>query len=144
MLLQRALPLSLKPFRTLYFAALLARVSTVDAYVYCSRETFGAPRYTDCTGTLSAVPTDAVTQFFVEQQLRTGLPGANWYSFVDPRPVGLRKEVVQIPKWWSQGKSTLAKAVKRRLHCSSRSNRRSWWLKVMSRDLQHCSAELRS
>ena len=76
--------------------------------MFCSREVFGVPNYRDCTRTLSAIPTDNVVQFFVEQQLRTALPGANWAPFVDPRPVGQQEPIVQVPKWWSYGKASLA------------------------------------
>lgn len=59
-------------------------------------------------GALSAVPTDEVVQFFVEQQLRTGLPEANWVTFVDPRSPGTRREVVQLPKLWNYGACNIA------------------------------------
>lgn len=78
----------------------------VDAFVFCSRQIFGFPNYTDCMGALSAIPTDNVVQFFVEQQLRTGLPEVNWPAFVDPRPFGSRKEIVQMPKFWNHGRSS--------------------------------------
>lgn len=59
-------------------------------------------------GALSAVPTDDVVQFFVEQQLRTGLPEANWARFADPRTSGSQKEVLQVPKLWSHGHCNIA------------------------------------
>ena len=55
---------------------------------------------------LSSVPRDSVIRFFVEQQLRTGLPEANWALFTDPRPTGSRKEIMQVPKLWNQGRSS--------------------------------------
>lgn len=78
----------------------------VEAFVFCSADIFGFPNYRDCMGALSAVPTDEVVQFFVEQQLRTGLPEANWVTFVDPRSPGTRREVVQLPKLWNYGRSS--------------------------------------
>ena len=91
----------------LCLALVFAHVCIVEAFVFCSREVFGVPNYRDCTRALSAIPTDNVVQFFVEQQLRTALPGANWPSFRDPRPVGQQEPIVQVPKWWSYGKASL-------------------------------------
>ena len=79
---------------------------TVEALVFCSREIFGVPDYRDCMGALSAVPRHNDIQFFVEQQLRTQLPQANWPPFVDPRPSGSRREVVQVPKIWTYSRSS--------------------------------------
>lgn len=104
MLLHRAPCWSLKYLRFSSLALVLAYVCTVDGFVFCSREIFGVPKYSDCAGALSAVPTDNVIQFFVEQQLRTEPPEANWPQFFDPRPIGLQKAIVQVPKWWSRGK----------------------------------------
>ena len=55
---------------------------------------------------LSAMPRDQDTRFFVEQQLRTRLPEGDWPPFLDPRPVELREEVVQVPKFWSFSRSS--------------------------------------
>ena len=103
MLLQRALWLSPK-FAKFCCVLLLAYISVIEASVFCSREVFGRPRYRDCMQALSAVPTDKFVQFFVEQQLRTDFPGASWPQFVDPRPLGRQKKVVQVPKLWNYGK----------------------------------------
>lgn len=103
MSLKRASCLSSKYAKFLYFVLLLTRASISKASVFCSREVFGIPKYRDCANALSAVPTDNVIQFFVEQQLRNPSPGADWSMFVDPRPVGSQQEIVQLPKFWSQG-----------------------------------------
>ena len=93
-------------FQILCFASVLAHVSVVTTFVFCSREVFGIPEYRDCMDALSSVPRDNVIQFFVEQQLRTGLPVANWAPFTDPRPTESRKEIMQVPKLWNQGRSS--------------------------------------
>ena len=59
---------------------------------------------TACVWALSAVPTETAIRFFVEQQLRTELPQANWAPFVDLRPFGSQGDVVQVPKIWSHGR----------------------------------------
>ena len=104
MLLCRALCFSLKSPGILFFLLVLTHVLALDALTFCSRNSFGIPRYRDCASALSAVPKDSSTRYFVEQQLRTRFPGENWVPFVDPRPPGLQKNVVQLPKWWSYGK----------------------------------------
>ena len=105
MLLRASTCLSLKPLYILGLSLVLACLSFVEASVICSRETFGVPNYGDCTRALSVLPLDHDVRFFVEQQLRTGLPAANWDSFVDPRPSGLQNEAVQVPKLWNEGES---------------------------------------
>lgn len=106
MLLQRASCLSLKYFQILCLASVLAHLSIVTAFVFCSRDVFGIPDYRDCMDALSSVPTENVIHFFVEQQLRTGLPEAGWAPFTDPRPTGSQKEIMQVPKLWSHGRSS--------------------------------------
>ena len=130
MSLQSASYLSLKYLHIVFLALMLAHAYIVEAtFVYCSRENFGVPNYRDCTVALSVLPTTEIIQFFVEQQLRTGLPEANWAKFVDPRPFGSQREVVQVPKLWN--------------HSRSRWNivRRPITDKV-PRGLQHCFAKL--
>lgn len=41
------------------------------------------------------------SNFFLEQQLRTSGPSADWLPFVHPRPAFAKELVVQLPKWWS-------------------------------------------
>lgn len=106
MMLQPACSLSLMYSRTFVFALILARVCIVESFIFCSRDIFGFPKYSDCMLALRAVPTDNVIQYFVEQQLRTGLPEANWATFVDPRPSGSKREVVQVPKLWNRRRSS--------------------------------------
>ena len=91
----------------IHLALLLTLVSTVNTFTFCSRDTFGSPRYSDCSGALSALPTSKDTQIFVEQQLRTQLPALDWPSVTDRRPPGIQKKIVQVPKLWSNGESTL-------------------------------------
>lgn len=69
---------------------------------YCN-SIYGYPLYSDCTKVLSRLPQDEGTRFFVEQQLRSVPPRADWPPFEDPRPREHQQTVVQIPKWWSHG-----------------------------------------
>ena len=104
MLLQRASWLSPKFGRFFCCVLFLTHVPILEAFVFCSKEIFGRPKYRDCMDALSAVPTSRFVQFFVEQQLRADYPGASWPPFVDPRPFGRQKQVVQLPKLWNYGK----------------------------------------
>ena len=70
----------------------LTHVPILEAFVFCSKEIFGCPKYRDCMDALWALPTSRFVQFFVEQQLRADFPGANWPPSVDPRPFRRRKQ----------------------------------------------------
>ncbi len=104
----------------LHLALLLALVSITKAFTFCSRDTFGSPRYSDCSGALSVIPTSKDTQFFVEQQLRTQFPALDWPSVTDRRPPGIQKKIVQIPKLWSNGESTLCAIIPALSNCRDR------------------------
>lgn len=62
----------------------------------------GSPTQADCTVALASLPRDTAVHYFVEQQMRTAPPVANWIPFVDH---GERDPqlIVQLPKWWSRG-----------------------------------------
>ena len=102
MLLQRASSSSL--LQILCFVSILRNVVTVEASVFCSREVYGFPKYSDCQTALLGLPNQDVLHYFVEQQLRTGPPRYDWYSIHDPRPFRYRNKVVQVPKMWSDGR----------------------------------------
>ena len=101
----------------LYLALLFPLMSIVKTFTFCSRDTFGSPRYSDCSSALLALPTSKDAQFFVEQQLRTQFPRGDWPLFTDPRPPGLRKEIVQIPRFWNIGGSTLCAVISTLSNC---------------------------
>ena len=71
--------------------------------MFCSRETYGFPKYSDCQMALLAVPNQIVLHYFVEQQLRTRSPRYDWQSFDDPRQYPYKNKVVQVPKVWNVG-----------------------------------------
>lgn len=64
---------------------------------------YGHPAPADCASALAKIPRDATSRFFVEQQMRTELPVANWIPFVDTRR-SRPQPVSQLPKWWSRGR----------------------------------------
>ena len=103
MLRRQALSICFKYPNLFCIIFLLTHLSVSEALALCSKDIFGIPGYRDCMNALSAVPTDQNAQFFVEQQFREASTDADWAGFVDPRPWPYRKEIVQIPKWWSQG-----------------------------------------
>ena len=106
MLLRYASSSSLIQIWILCIVSILHVVVTVEAFVFCSREVYGFPKYSDCQIALSGLPNQDVSHFFVEQQLRTRLPRYDWHSFDDPRPFRYRNKVVQVPKMWSVGRCT--------------------------------------
>lgn len=65
---------------------------------------YGNPARIDCAVALAKLPRDTTARYFVEQQMRTALPAANWIPFTDSRGQYLQP-VSQLPKWWSRGKS---------------------------------------
>lgn len=103
MLLQRASSSSLIQICILCFVSIWPNVNTVEASVFCSRETYGIPKYSDCQHALLALPSEEVIHYFVEQQLRAGLSTKDWTSFDDPRRDPHKQKVVQVPKLWNAG-----------------------------------------
>ena len=41
--------------------------------------------------------------YFIEQQLATGPPVADWTEWWDSRAPGRERTIIQIPKFWSHG-----------------------------------------
>lgn len=82
---------------------------------YCDG-VYGFPLYSDCTKVLSRLPQDEIVHFFVEQQLRSAAPQADWPPFEDPRLRKYQQAVVQIPKWWSHGEDAFI-SPRDRLEC---------------------------
>ncbi|KAM0794004.1 hypothetical protein BDR22DRAFT_895590 [Usnea florida] len=56
------------------------------------------------------MPSTVADQWFLEQQVQTALPAADWRSWVDPRPPAIRQPFVQLPKWWSHRTCNIALA----------------------------------
>ena len=63
---------------------------------------YGNPFWADCTAALDRMPHDSTGRFFVEQQMRTAPPAADWIAFVDGQG-RYPQSVAQLPKWWSRG-----------------------------------------
>ena len=70
----------------------------------CSKGPYGQPIYADCSKAISRLPQDKFVRLFVEQDIRTALPWADWSAFADPRPREYQQTLMQLPKWWSHGK----------------------------------------
>ena len=83
------------------FCLLLAQPFCVSGAFYCSASGYGNPDYGDCLAALSTLPSTVADQWFLEQQVRTELPTADWQHWVDSRPPALRQPLAQLPKWWS-------------------------------------------
>ena len=77
----------------------------------CSK-IYGNPARGDCTAALDLLPRDTTIRYFVEQQMRTAKPVADWILFVDPRRT--KRPIAQLPKLWSSGEfdSFLFKALR--------------------------------
>ena len=103
MLLQRASSSSLIQIWILCFVSIWRNVIIVEASVFCSREVYGFPKYSDCQIALLALPNQIVLHYFVEQQLRTRLPRFDWQSFEDRRHYPYKNKIVQVPKLWNVG-----------------------------------------
>lgn len=67
---------------------------------------YGSPAPADCAAALAKLPRDTTIRYFVEQQMRTAPPAADWIPFVDTRGA-LAQPVSQLPIWWSHGRSHL-------------------------------------
>lgn len=67
---------------------------------------YGNPFWPDCTAALDKLPRDTTVRFFVEQQMRTAPPAANWIELVDGRGP-YSQPIAQLPKWWSRGESNI-------------------------------------
>ena len=89
---------------------ILKLIGTYAAYtqatsVFCSRSQYGAPTHSSCVAAFKNLYTgDDKKRLFVEQQLRVELPQGNWKPISDPRPSESVQAIVQIPKFWSDGK----------------------------------------
>ncbi len=90
------------------FCILLIEIIPVRASLfYCSKAIYGVPAQQDCQEVLSTLPAaDLFYRYFVEQQLSTGLPQADWTHWSDRRPLGLRQKIIQVPKFWSYGEDS--------------------------------------
>lgn len=96
-------PLHSTTFWTFSFCSVLVHVLSSNAYPKCNGGLYGSPTYADCHHALSSIPQDTAIHFFVEQQLRTAPPQADWEYFPDLRPLRYQLPHAQTPKWWSRG-----------------------------------------
>lgn len=63
----------------------------------------------DCARALAALPhADGYYRYYVEPQVETAPPEADWQGWTDERPEQLQRKVVQVPKFWSYGSCNLA------------------------------------
>jgi len=88
---------------TFSFCLVFVHVLSINAYPKCDSGLYGSPTYADCHDAFSSIPQDTAVRFFVEQQLRTAPPQADWTYFPDPRPLEYQQTLAQTPKWWSRG-----------------------------------------
>lgn len=95
----------MKELRMLHIWLLLIKIYSIQAAEYCSHGSYGRPAPADCVRLISRLPNDKIIRFFVEQDLRTAPPQANWIGFADPRQSGYKQKIMQLPKWWSEGES---------------------------------------
>ena len=59
----------------------------------------------DCAHVLAALPqADDFYRYYVEPQLETAPPGADWQGWIDGRPLPFQRKLIQVPKLWSFGK----------------------------------------
>lgn len=96
------------------FASYLHPARAVDRHVLgdagspaCNSVVYGRPIPTDCQKLLSRLPQDKEVHVFVDQQMRTAPPQADWTYIGDPRPREYQQTLVQLPKWWSHGSCQL-------------------------------------
>ena len=83
----------------------LSQAFLVDGWVYCSGMAYNNPDTADCSAALLYLPMDTTPQWFIEQQIRTALPDADWRPFASvPHPVS-PVPLVQMPKLWSHSQS---------------------------------------
>ena len=70
---------------------------------FCNKKVYGAPTRHDCLLALAALPaTDRHPRYFIEQQLATGPPEADWQNWMG-QATGV---AVQVPKFWSTSMET--------------------------------------
>ena len=79
-------------------------VESRSSYI-CSKAVYNSPVIQDCTHALAALPqADEYYRYYVEPQLETAPPEADWRGWVDERPFRFQRKVIQVPKFWSYGK----------------------------------------
>lgn len=100
-----SLPLALL---VLQCSLLVKLVVASNSKYLCSKDIYGSPILQDCAYALNALPrADGFFNYYIEPQLLTAPPDFDWEGWADDRPFGLRRELVQIPKFWSFGKRAL-------------------------------------
>lgn len=86
--------------------SLLVKLAVASNSMYlCSGHVYGSPILQDCAHALNTLPeADGFFNYYVEPQLSTAPPDFDWEGWADKRPIGLRRDLVQVPKFWSYGK----------------------------------------
>lgn len=96
--------LSLRWFLVQNLVFLSWAVDSRSSY-FCSKAVYNSPVMQDCAHALAALPqADEYFRYYVEPQLETAPPEADWQGWIDERPVGFQRKVIQVPKFWSYGK----------------------------------------
>ncbi|KAL2046437.1 hypothetical protein N7G274_001884 [Stereocaulon virgatum] len=90
-------------------ALLLQAVPTKGSAFFCSKEIFGVPALADCYRAVDNLPkTDKFLRYFIEEQLATGPPQADWPGWRDLRPTTEQRKSIQVPKFWAFGTCNIA------------------------------------
>ena len=72
---------------------------------FCSKAAYNSPIIPDCAHALAALPqADEYYRFYVEPQVETAPPKADWQGWIDERPLQYQRKVIQVPKFWNYGK----------------------------------------
>ena len=88
--------------------SLIKFAETSNSKYHCSKNIYGSPILQDCAYALNVLPrADGFFRYYIEPQLLTAPPDFDWEGWADERPFGLRRDPVQIPKFWSYGKRDL-------------------------------------
>lgn len=79
-------------------------VAASGSSYFCSRNIYDSPVIQDCSHALAALPqADEFYRYYIEQQLQAAPPDSDWESWKDERPISFRRNLVQVPKYWSHG-----------------------------------------
>ena len=99
--LQTSLTMNIRIFSLICFSSTFVTVCATQ--LTCSVSKYGTPRIEHCTMLFLKIADfrDSATRLFDEEDLREG-EGKTWQGVSNP----FRTSIVQIPKYWSHGKSS--------------------------------------
>ena len=110
-----------------YYVLLLKTVLSKASTIFCSRAVYGVPSQEDCTRALLTLPIDDESlRYFIEQQLATFPPQADWPGWTDSRPKEEQTEAVQVPKFWGSGTAYSAMRLETSQHTERRGIANTW------------------